>query len=873
MKLGSKLLAGVASSIVFAAPAISQDSMPSGTESSSGPEEIVVTARRVVENVQKIPVAVTVITTKRLEELQVNTGFDLNKISGLSTTSSSTAANITYNVRGQGAAFGTTRGVIPYFAEVPNFPQSFYDLQNIQVIKGPQGTLFGQTAVGGVVLFEPKKPSLRDFEGYASIEAGNYNYKQAEGAVNLPIVEDKLAIRAAFRWRQRDGQTTNIYSQGRAPEKVDDLDEIRARLSVTFRPVDGIENYTMFAYDRTNTKGPSSAIFYYDPRFINPALRNLSPAILPSLANPFQFWAGYAPPPGQTYEQLLTAAFNRQVAAGTSSAFSDYATFANIRNYGLVNQTTIDLADNISLKNVFGLYWTKSRFAYADADGTALPLIDTQCAFVPGSIPNGATSSSGECASVGGWPSRNWSNEVQLRGSFFDKKLQWQFGAIYQRGGNREFRTGTQNLVLYGNGISGAGSAAFCTRVGVSSPCVPLNSTKTYSYGAYGQISYNILDHLRLTAGYRKTKDYTRLEQTAAAFTPTSFNGTPVSVLYDVRTPISGAGKTSFTQNLPSNSSYNLSADWQISDNVLLYAAHRKGYKTGGINNISNTNGIIIPYNPERIQDIEIGAKTTWSVGAIRGQSNVALFDSWYKDIQGTNILPGQVTVVTTNIADASIKGIEFDSTIYISDIFRVSGYINYIDAKYTDWTENTTCGAQYFRPQCSGLLASTPIIINHSDGNLTIGGGQPIGFKPDKFPNAAKITWSISPTVLLKPLVGEDISIGLNIYHRGSFVDGATPANSSVYAGSQPNLITGIYKTYGPDSNPYVFPGFTLYDLRVEWNDIRDTNLSAYFAVTNLTNKSYLATANLGSLNISGGTYGIQASRRMWFVGTKYRF
>jgi outer membrane receptor protein involved in Fe transport len=134
-----------------------------------GLDEVTVTARRVVENVQTVPIAVSVVSAERVESLAINTPLDLNKIAGLGGAPIGSRTAVNFSLRGHATAYGVQPGVIPYFAELPGFPLAYFDLQNVQVIKGPQGTLFAQTSTGGVVLFEPRRPTDH-FEDYVDLE-------------------------------------------------------------------------------------------------------------------------------------------------------------------------------------------------------------------------------------------------------------------------------------------------------------------------------------------------------------------------------------------------------------------------------------------------------------------------------------------------------------------------------------------------------------------------------------------------------------------------------------------------------------------------------------------------------------------------------
>jgi iron complex outermembrane receptor protein len=237
-------------------------------------EEIVVTARRREERVQSIPLAITAFSGQQIENNHIMQGKDLIRtVPSLSTSrlTSDPNAPSSGNLRLRGLP-----GAISYFADVPIGSTDFspltqlnhgsgaglyYDLDTVEVIKGPQGTLFGMNSVGGLVSLSPKKPG-NEYDGYVQATFGNYSDREFEGAINIPIVADKLLVRIAGQTQQRDGYTT-VISTGK---DLDNRDSYAWRVGVTFRPTDNIENYLLYDGYYQHTNG-SSII----PTFINPA--------------------------------------------------------------------------------------------------------------------------------------------------------------------------------------------------------------------------------------------------------------------------------------------------------------------------------------------------------------------------------------------------------------------------------------------------------------------------------------------------------------------------------------------------------------------------------------------------------------------------
>lgn len=161
-------------------------------------EDIVVTARRVNERLQNVPLSITVVDARQLTERNVRSAFDLPNVApGLSVQASGSGTTAQFSLRGQGQTLGQSApGVVPYFAEVPEFSTQFYDLASVQVLKGPQGTLFGRNTTGGAILFSPVRPG-NEWEGFITGRLGSYDRRDLEFAVGGAIVPDKVMLRVA----------------------------------------------------------------------------------------------------------------------------------------------------------------------------------------------------------------------------------------------------------------------------------------------------------------------------------------------------------------------------------------------------------------------------------------------------------------------------------------------------------------------------------------------------------------------------------------------------------------------------------------------------------------------------------------------------
>src|SRR5882724_6803655 len=231
-----------------AVPAFSQ-SAPPATAAAAAPSqgveltEVIVTARRVEERLQDVPISITVFNQEQLTNRNVVNAADLAAYTpSLSANQNFGTENSSFAIRGFVQDAGTPPSVAVYFADVVALrgptqgtqagdgagPGSFFDLQNVQVLKGPQGTLFGRNTTGGAVLFVPQKPT-GVFEGYVEASAGNYDMKRVQAAINLPVTES-VRLRVAVDHNDRKGYLNNISGIG--PEDFNDVDYTAGRVSL-----------------------------------------------------------------------------------------------------------------------------------------------------------------------------------------------------------------------------------------------------------------------------------------------------------------------------------------------------------------------------------------------------------------------------------------------------------------------------------------------------------------------------------------------------------------------------------------------------------------------------------------------------------------
>lgn len=209
-----------------------------------GLDEIVVTARKVSENLQDVPVSITAFSGSELAEQNALSLSDVQRLtpSLLIRPGTLSPASLTFAIRGQVnidalASVDPSVGVYidgVYVARAYGIDANLLDIQCLQVLKGPQGTLFGRNTTGGAILIQTNDPELDEYAGKVSATYGRFDYKSATAIVNLPLVTDKVALRAAVEVADSDGYHTDLASGEKSGEK----DRWNARIKLLVKPTE-----------------------------------------------------------------------------------------------------------------------------------------------------------------------------------------------------------------------------------------------------------------------------------------------------------------------------------------------------------------------------------------------------------------------------------------------------------------------------------------------------------------------------------------------------------------------------------------------------------------------------------------------------------
>jgi iron complex outermembrane receptor protein len=640
-------------------------------ETASGPaaqddgaklDEVVVTARRRDESLEKVPIAVSAISAEQLGERQVRTDSDLQlSVPGLTIRQTQGNNSLTYSIRGQTADTfsGSPSAVVTYLNEVPltiGGASTFFDLESVQVLKGPQGTLFGRNATGGAVLYSSAKPKNAT-EGLLRARVGNLDLREIEGMFNTPIVQDKVLLRGAINVIKRDGYIHNLLDDSYLGE----TDRKSGRLSLTILPTDNLENTTVAQVSRTdgtNTGASYTYSVYQCGDTNNGVSLTCGSGFLfgPGLDDAYQtpgLWDQYLATHPEAYTAGLAAYVEEQKRMGPYKTRHPGEADHHGRDWMVTNTTSYDFSDTMRLKNILGASHTETD---SEQPQLGAPFITILTA-------NLDTGESGNELDVD-----SLSEELQLHGSAIDGALTYIVGAYYQK---TETDTLWPQTYFYMRpldlqGVNSAVTNAFRLR----------NETKAI----YAQSNYDLdgltgVKGLSVTTGVRQTWEHVEIEQLPEA----TYTASAADQERSFKDP-----------------SWELGLEYQVTDDVLTYLKHRGSFRSGGFNGAappvnSDATGGGNMFDSEHVRDVEAGVKFRGLVADRPAALNIAIYKQWIKDVQRVEFpdpdgAGGLASIaVTANVPEAEVKGFEVEASLLAASWLEVGISMAFTDAVFTD--------------------------------------------------------------------------------------------------------------------------------------------------------------------------------------------
>lgn len=658
--------------------------------------ELIITARRRVETAQNVPISISVVGGAQVEETGA---FNVNRLKELVPTVqlySSNPRNTTLNVRGLGSTFGLTNdGIDPgvgfyvdgvYYARPAATTLDFIDIERIEVLRGPQGTLFGKNTTAGAFNITTRTPK---FTPSATLEVsyGNFGFVQAKAAVTGAITK-KIAGRFSFSGTQRNGVIRDIVRQ----KSINDLNNIGFRGQVLYAPSEKIkitltgdisdqqpEGYAQVVAGVVQTKRPGYRQFDSIIRDLNYQLPSRNP--FDRIADHNTAW--------RSGNQLGGVSVNVDAKVGS----------------GTLTSTTAWRYWN----------WDPSN----DRDFTGLPVLTLSQA-----------------------PSKHkqWSQELRYAGEF-SSRLSGVVGVFVigqdlktdpvhtEESGSAQWRfsqSTTSNLWKTPGLLDGYGIRT-------------TSSLETFGAAVFGQLDWAITERVHLLPGVRYNYD-----KKAVDFDRKTYGGLETNDPQLLAIKRSVYTDQAFTADVDeSNFSGQLTLSYKANNNINAFATYSISYKPVGINlgGLPTANGQVLSelatIKPEDVNHFELGVKTSPTKTSTL---NITLHNTVIKDYQ-TQVQTAEVGVNRGYLANAEkvrVRGVELDGAVKINNHFSFYGNLAYTDGQYITFTNaplplEETGASQSFKDVSKGELPG----ISDWAGSL---GGEVLSGKKAVFGNNGNI-------------------------------------------------------------------------------------------------------------------------------------
>ncbi|WP_029625260.1 TonB-dependent receptor [Sphingomonas sp. PAMC 26605] len=631
---------------------------PALDSSAEGAADITVTARRRAEDLEKVPLAVSVVGGALIERSYTVNTNQLSLLVPSLNYSSANPRNTAFTIRGLGssvvAVSQANDGLEPgvgfyvdqvYHARPATAAFDFSDIEQIEVLRGPQGTLFGKNTTAGSISITSKAPTFTP-EASEELSVGSYNFIQARASASGPLTGDTLAFRISGLTTRRDGVIDNI----RTGAKQNGIGNQAVRGQLLFKPTSDFQ--LRLTADFTNFESECCTQVYLR---VGQSLRAATRQYAGPTGLAAQF--GYAPPSTNPYDRKtdIDAQLGVNTNEGGVSAIADW-----------------DLGKIGTLTSVSAWrFWNWD--AANDRDYTGIPVQITQ------HIPSRQDQFSQEVRLASNGEHRLG----YVAGLYFsDQKITGEPISIYGPAAARYLigtttGTGAAAVAVPANLLDGYGTDG-ATRL------------KEDSYAAFAELNYKLLPRLTLTGGLRYTYEVKDGSYSAYTFGgPTVTNAALLAAQLGVL-----RGQNYSGHDTESNLSGRANLAWQANDRVLAYASYARGFKSGGINlsglplNTANqpvlTTAVI---RPELNTTYEAGLKT--ALFDRRLTFNLAGFTTDVRDFQATIVDSSQTVALRgylSNIPKVTVKGVEADLTANLTRNLQLRGNLAYAHGDYSNY-------------------------------------------------------------------------------------------------------------------------------------------------------------------------------------------
>ncbi|MEE4154580.1 MAG: TonB-dependent receptor [Erythrobacter sp.] len=765
----------------YTAPAFAQDEeilAPPETDDSV----IIVTATRRAQDVQDIPLAVTAIAPQQLEAQRV---VNIQQIAALAPSFTASQAqlasgSVVLRVRG----IGTTSNNIGFESAVGIFVDGAYqsrpgvalsefvDVERVEVLRGPQGTLFGRNTSAGALNITNVRPDVTEFGGFVNAEYGAFNEISLQGAVNAPLIKDTLAVRLTGAYRERDGFLTVVDRTGAEIGETNDADQWLVRGQIGWDTDSGLRGRIIADFSNSQSSCCGAVELYQSPLVTGGAFAAV----------------GLGANGGNGQPNVATTPFDQtsfEEAMDDRIVSANFAPRADIDNYGVTGEVEFPLSDSADL--IFIGSWRKyESFEQYDSDFTGLDIFNVDALELE---------------------LETWTAELRLQGEAVDGRLNYMIGGFYSDETIDQsigFALGSDYDRNFGAFLgAAAGATPLQTFTGVN----PAGTTTTnrfqqeaLSYAIFTHNSFEIVDGLELTLGARYS-----FEEKDGGFTQTANNNQVCPATLGALGAIGGVnpalvpafvglGCFGFTApaDLPQAAAlplprtfqaefddeeliYTVKLGYEFDGMTNVYASFTHGYKAGGINldTTAAVGGADPTFRSELVDAYEVGLKTRLIDNAV--VLNIAAFWEDFTDFQ---VLEFTGTAFQTfNVPKARTRGIEIESVIRPTDelTFNVGG--TFLEADYPEDCAGTQTAPQVISlcgfdltnaPQVVALMGGTwekPISDNLEfffTGQVRLEGDQRTSTQGIVPPSAAQIAaLGADAAVAAQPLIIADVQDG----------------------------------------------------------------------------------------------------------------
>jgi iron complex outermembrane receptor protein len=637
----------------------------------AGIEEVVVQARKRSEYIQDVPLSITAVSGQEMQAAGVRGFEDLQReVPGFQAEiAAANPSAVIFTIRGQTVSDSilTLQPAVGVYVDGVYIPHetgleaSLNDIDHVEVLEGPQGTLFGKNTTGGAVQLFTVQPG-DTMEGFVEGDYGSYNTANAKGAVTVPIVDNVFSVRVSGELETRDPLEKEFDGRG-----VGNIDEKGGRITALYTPNNDLTVNVAVWGERADDGGYRSRLLSFNPNAPDASFSALEAAAESGQLNPANLPASIA---------AGTADINAEVGQNRTWGTGQF----NVSSTSGASTTiTYDLGGDVQVKSITA-YEGQSDNIFNDIDGTSFLINQT-----------------------GGQEQDHYfSEEAQISGASFNERLNWVGGLYYDLDKGWD-ESETDSLV----DVAGPPQPAF-------SYIARIDDT---SFSVFGQATYKLTDRLNITGGIRWTTDDN--QNTSHNVTGTQCNFPPAN------TAIGFPNCTSTPFSAKDNGiSYLASVDYHVTDDTMVYVKTASSFRGGGNQDRGSTvPGSFTPFAPEWATDYEIGLKGDFFDHHLRVDGDVYRTDS--TNIQESTIESaggGTIYTLITNAAAATIYGDELTITALPMDHWTLQATMAQVDAQYTNYPGGAginLTGQQWAVPHLTYSLSSS-YVVPMSFGSIT---------------------------------------------------------------------------------------------------------------------------------------------------------